>query len=98
MPAVRWLCHQAYELVGDECEHAEHAVTHHFRGATDPDMATAKLVLESAIDALTRRTLVVANLLGKLKAEIFQAPGFGSQFPPPASCRGGGWCQSTGRG
>ena len=43
-------------------------------------MATAKLVLESAIDALTRRTLVVANLLGKLKAEIFQAPGFGSQF------------------
>ena len=33
MPAVRWLCHQAYELVGDECEHAEHAVTHHFRGA-----------------------------------------------------------------
>ena len=49
--------------------------THHFRGATDPDMATAKLVLESAIDALTRRTLVVANLLGKLKAEIFQAPG-----------------------
>ena len=85
MPAVRWLCHQAYELVGDECEHAEHAVTHHFRGATDPDMATAKLVLESAIDALTRRTLVVANLLGKLKAEIFQAPGFGSQmaFRPP---------------
>ena len=42
-------------------------------------MATAELVLES-IDALTRRTLVVANLLGKLKAEIFQAPGFGSQF------------------
>ena len=40
-------------------------------------MATAKLVLESAIDALTRRTLVVANLLGKLKADIFQAPGFG---------------------
>ena len=91
---MRWLCHQAYELVGDECEHAEHAVTHHFRGATDPDMATAKLVLESAIDALTRRTLVVANLLGKLKAEIFQAPGFGSQLTPPASCRGGGWCQS----
>ena len=59
-------------------------------------MATAKLVLESAIDALTRRTLVVANLLGKLKAEIFQAPGFGSQFLRQR--RGGGWCQSTGRG
>ena len=41
-------------------------------------MATAKLVLESAIDALTRRTQV--GVLGKLKAEIFQAPGFGSQF------------------
>ena len=32
------------------------------------------------LDALTRRTLVVANLLGELEAEIFQAPGFGSQF------------------
>ena len=32
-------------------------------------MATAELVLESAIDALTRRTLVVASLLGKLKAD-----------------------------
>ena len=43
-------------------------------------MATAELVLESAIDALTRRTLVVASLLGKLKADTLQAPGFGSQF------------------
>ena len=80
LPAVRWLCHQTYELVGGECEHAEHAVTHHFRGTTDPDMATAELVLESTIDALTRRTLVVANLLGKLKADVLQAPGFGSQL------------------
>ena len=32
---------------------------------------------------LTRRTLVVANLLGTLEAEIFQAPGFGSQFLRP---------------
>ena len=68
----------------------EHAVTHHFRGATDPDMATAKLVLESAIDALTRRTLVVANLLGKLKAEIFSGAGLRFAVPPPASCRGRG--------
>ena len=36
-------------------------------------MATAELVLESTIDALTCRTLVVANLLGKLEAEILQA-------------------------
>ena len=43
-------------------------------------MATAELVLETAIDALTRRTLVVANLLGELEAEILQSPGFGSQF------------------
>ena len=43
-------------------------------------MATAELVLEAAVDALTRRTLVVANLLGKLEAEILPAPGFGSQF------------------
>ena len=43
-------------------------------------MATTELVLQTAIDALTRRTLVVANLLGKLEAEIFQASGFGSQF------------------
>ena len=76
----RLLCHQAYELVGGECEHTEHAVNAYFRGATDPDMATAELVLEAAIDALTRRALVVANLLGKLEAEILQAPGFGSQF------------------
>ena len=80
MPAGHWLCDQAYELVGSECEHAEHAVAHHLRGATDPDMATAELVLEAAIDALTRRTLVIANLLGKLEAEILPAPGFGSQF------------------
>ena len=53
---------------------------HHFRGATNPDMATTELVLETAINALTRRTLVVANLLGKLEAEMFQASGFGSQF------------------
>ena len=33
-------------------------------------MATAELVLETAIDALTRLTLVVANLLGELEAEI----------------------------
>ena len=46
-------------------------------------MATTELVLETAIDALTRRTLVVANLLGTLEAEIFQAPGFGSQFLRP---------------
>ena len=51
-------------------------------------MATAKLVLESAINALTRRTLVVANLLGKLKAEIFESPqmrvgsGGASSMPP----------------
>ena len=75
---MHWLCHEAHELVGGECEHAEHAVVHHFRGAPDPDMATAELVLESAIDALTRRTLVVASLLGKLKADTLQAPGFGS--------------------
>ena len=77
---MRWLCHQAYELVGDECEHAEHAVTHHFRGATDPDMATAKLVLESAIDALTRRTLVVAySFSGSARAEIsLKGQGFGA--------------------
>ena len=34
----------------------------------------------AAIDALTHRTLVVANLLGTLEAEIFPAPGFGSQL------------------
>ena len=76
---MHWLCHEAHELVGGECEHAEHAVAHHFRGATDPDMATAELVLESAIDALTRRTLVVASLLGKLKADTLQAPGFAAR-------------------
>ena len=48
---MRWLCHQAYELVGGECEHAEHAVTHHFRGATDPDVATAELPRSSAKEA-----------------------------------------------
>ena len=61
LAAVCWLCHQAYELVGSECEHAEHAVAHHFRGTTNPDMATTELVLESAIDALTRRTLGNGN-------------------------------------
>ena len=85
-----WLCHQAYELVDGECEHAEHAVTHHLCGAADPDMATTELVLETAIDALTRRTLVIANLLGKLEAVRSSSAS--------ASCRGGGWCQSTGRG
>ena len=79
----RWLCHQTQELVGGERQHAEHAVAHHLRGATDSDMATTELVLETAIDALTRRTLVVANLFGTLEAEIFQAPGFGSQFLRP---------------
>ena len=59
-------------------------------------MATTELVLETAIDALTRRTLVVANLLGKLKAEIFQAPGFGSQFLRQRLVAGGGWCQFNG--
>ena len=83
LPAVRWLCHQTQKLVGGERQHAEHAVAHHLRGATDPDMATAELVLETAIDALTRRTLVVANLLGELEAEIFQAPSFGSLFFRP---------------
>ena len=83
LPAARWLCHQTQELVGGERQHAEHAVAHHLRGATDPDMAATELVLETAIDALTRRTLVVANLLGTLEAEIFQAPGFGSQFLRP---------------
>ena len=51
-----------------------------FAALTNPDMATTELVLETAINALTRRTLVVANLLGKLEAEMFQASGFGSQF------------------
>ena len=54
-----------------------------FAAPRTPDMATTELVLETAIDALTRRTLVVANLLGTLEAEIFQAPGFGSQFLRP---------------
>ena len=43
-------------------------------------MATAELVLETTIDALTRRTLVVANLLGELEAETLQSSGFGSQL------------------
>ena len=47
LPAVHGLCHQARELVGGECEHGEHAVAHHFRGATDPDMATTELVLQT---------------------------------------------------
>jgi len=38
-------------------------------------MATAELVLQTAIDALTRGTLVVANLLGMVEAEI--PPGAG---------------------
>ena len=42
--------------------------------ATDADMATAELVLQTAIDALAYARCT--NLLG---AEIFQAPGFGSQ-------------------
>ena len=83
LPAPRWLCHQTQELVDGERQHAEHAVAHHLRGATDADMATAEFVLETAIDALTRRTLVVANLLGELEAEIFQAPSFGSLFFRP---------------
>ena len=59
LAAARWLCHQTQERVGGERQQAKHAVTHHLRGTTNPDMATAELVLETAIDALTRRTLVV---------------------------------------
>ena len=90
LPATRWLCHQAQELVGGERRHAEHAVAHHLRGATDADMATAELVLQTAIDALTRRTLVVANLLGELEAEIFQAAGLRFAVLLPGPCRRGG--------
>ena len=39
-------------------------------------MATAELVLETAIDALARRTLVVANLLGECRRAL--------GAPPPA--------------
>ena len=73
-----------------ERQHAEHAVAHHLRGATDADMATAELVLQTAIDALTRRTLVVANLLGELEAEIFQATGLRFAVLLPGPCRRGG--------
>ena len=66
---TRCLCHEAQELVGGECEHTEHAVAHHLGGAADSDMATAELVLETAVDALTRRTFVIANVLGKRKAD-----------------------------
>ena len=38
-------------------------------GRRGPDMATAELVLEAAIDALTRRTLVVANLSASWKRD-----------------------------
>ena len=65
----------AHELVGGQRQHAEHAVAHHLRTAAEPDMATAELVLESAVDALTGRTFVASNLLGKLKADPLQAPG-----------------------
>ena len=34
LPAVHWLCHQARELVGGECEHGEHAVAHQPMRAT----------------------------------------------------------------
>ncbi len=74
------LRHQPQELVGGERQHAEHAVAHHLRVAADSDVAPAELVLESAIDALTRRAFVVPNLFGKLQAETLQAPGFGLQF------------------
>ena len=43
-------------------------------------MATAELILGSAIDTLTRRPFVVSNLFGKLQAEALQAPSFGLQF------------------
>jgi len=43
-------------------------------------MATAELVLEAPIDALTRRAFVIANVLRKLEANPFQAPGFHVQF------------------
>ena len=47
-------------------------------------MATAELVLETAVDALTRRTFVIANVLGKLKADPLQAPSLGLQLLPPS--------------
>jgi hypothetical protein len=52
------LCNEAQELIGRECEHTKHAMTHHFRGPTDADMATAELVLEAPID----RSLAVRSL------------------------------------
>ena len=47
-------------------------------------MATAELVLETAVDALTRRTFVIANVLGKLKADPLQAPSLGLQLLRPS--------------
>ena len=84
LPAARWLCHQTQELVGWSSANMPNIQwpEHHLHGATDSDMATTELVLETAIDALTRRTLVVANLLGPRWSgpQIFQATGFGSQY------------------
>ena len=63
-------------MVSGECEHAEHTVAHHLRRAADPDMAPAEFVLEAAIDTLSGRALVVANVLRKLEAKHLSAPGF----------------------
>ena len=70
VPATRWLCHnKTQELVGSEGDDAEHAMAHHLAGATDSNMAATEFVLESAIDALTRRAFLVPDLFGKLKAD-----------------------------
>ena len=52
----------------------------HLRGATDSYMAATELVLQSAIDALTRGAFVVPDLLRKLEADASQAPGFSFQL------------------
>ena len=82
-PATRWLCYKAQELVGSEGEDAEHAMAHHLRGATDSYVAATELVLQSAVDALTRGAFVVPDLFRKLKADAPQAPGFSFQLLGP---------------
>ena len=82
--AWHWLCHEAHELVGGECEHAS-PVALTFEA---PRTRTWRPPNSSLSRPLTRRrTLVVASLLGNESRYAADA-GLRFAIPPPAPCPG----------
>src|SRR3989304_5349293 len=74
------LANKPHELIGCQCQYAEHEMGHHFGIASDSNHPAAKFVFEPSINSLNICPLFVPTVFRSFKMKQFQTPLLGFQF------------------